>query len=75
MQPLWGRGASSVFVQGSGGDGALQAYPALECVCCGKTQPDDEAIDWTDAVPTRLRERCEEIKSENRIKVAILNAT
>jgi hypothetical protein len=57
-----------------GESGVLQAFPALECVCCGRTQPDDEAIDWAAEVPSRLRERCEEVRSEDRLKVAIRQA-
>jgi hypothetical protein len=53
------------------GDGALRTFPALECRSCGRTQPDDDAIDWTDEVPSGLRERCEEVRSEARIKVEL----
>jgi hypothetical protein len=54
-----------------GENGELQTFPALECVCCGRTQPDDEAIDRASEVPSRLRERCEAVRSEDRLKGAI----
>jgi hypothetical protein len=56
-------------------NGVLRVFPALECVRCGRTQPDDLAIERTDEVPSRLRERCEEVRSENRLKVALRSAS
>jgi hypothetical protein len=56
-------------------DGSFRTYPGLQCGCCGRTQPDDEAIDWTDEVPSRFRERCDEVRSETRMKIAARRAS
>jgi hypothetical protein len=53
-----------------GDDGSLRSFPGIECGACGRTQPDDEAIEGSERVPHGLRERCEEVRSESRIRVA-----
>jgi hypothetical protein len=65
----------SVSYKVRGDDGVLRSFPALECASCGRTQPDDEAIDWSEEVPHRLRERCEEVRSEARMKIAARTTT
>jgi hypothetical protein len=56
-------------------DGTLRTFPGLECRSCGRIQPDEDAIDWNDEVPSSLRQRCEEVRSEARIKVELRKAS
>jgi len=56
-------------------DGTFKVYPAVTCASCGLIHPDDEAIDWEAEAPSRFRERCEEVRSEARMKVAARRAS
>jgi hypothetical protein len=47
-------------------DGAIRAFPGLECDGCGRIQPDTDAIARMKDVPAKLRERCG--RPENQVR-------